>query len=50
MKFIIESAGFRFIFSHWDSLSEELQNIFSFLIHFGSMELVRDNVIYRVER
>ena len=50
MKFIIESAGFRFIFSHWDSMSEELKNIFGFLIHFGSMELVRDNVIYRVER
>ena len=50
MKFIIESAGFRFIFSHWDAMSDELKNIFGFLIHFGSMELVRDNVIYRVER
>lgn len=50
MRYIIESAGFRFIFIHWDAMSDELKNIFSFLIHFGSMELVRDDVVYRVER
>lgn len=49
MKYIVESSGFRFIFSSWVNMTQELQNIFGFLVHFGSSELIKDNVVYRVE-
>jgi len=49
MKFIIESRDFRVIFSDVHALNQELQKIFEFLIHFGSCEMVQDNITYKLE-
>jgi hypothetical protein len=50
MRYIVQAGSVRFIYSSWDSLSDELQKIFRFLIHFGSIELVRHGAVYRLER
>lgn len=50
MKYIIESGSVRFVYSTLDTMSEELQKIFMFLIFFRDIELTREGYTYRVER
>jgi len=50
MRYIVQAGSVRFIYSSWDSLSDELQKIFSFLIYFSNTELVRHGAVYRLER
>jgi len=50
MRYIVQAGSVRFIYNSWDSLSDELQKIFRFLMYIGNSELVRHGSIYRLER
>jgi len=50
MRYIVQFDRVRVIYKDLESMTEQVQKLFRFLIHLGEFELQQDGYVYTIER